>query len=87
MRHANGDKFTEMIQKIARLDRVNVGVAKARFAGEAKYSVPSLERLMRGGAASEGVRKRTLSAVIARKLDFSENDLFALVAAKEDEAV
>jgi hypothetical protein len=72
----NALRFKEVILKVARQDSVNVGVAKARFAGEANYSVPSLERLMRGEAVSEDHRRGTLKAVRARGLKFKEADLF-----------
>ena len=78
MRVTDAQKISEVIHQVAKQDGVKVGVAKARFAGEANYSVPSLERLMRGEAASEDVLKSTLEAVRKRRLKFREDDLFPL---------
>lgn len=86
MRRTNGDRITELIQQVAKKDRVNPGVAKARFAGKANYSVPSLERLMRGERASEDQQDRTLSAAKSWGMRVSRNELFPPVGAGEEEA-
>jgi hypothetical protein len=72
----NAAKLRELIHRVAEQDDVNLGVAKARFAGEANYSVPSLERLMRGEIASPDHVESTVRAVKARKLKFTKAELF-----------
>jgi len=76
MWRTNAEKFRELIHRVAEQDKVGLGVAKARFAGQANYSVPSLERLMRGEIASDDVRAGTLRTVRSRKLNFKDSDLF-----------
>jgi hypothetical protein len=73
----NAAKLRELIHRVAEQDNVNTGVAKARFAGEANYSVPSLERMMRGEIASPDHVESTIRAVKARRLKFSKADLFS----------
>jgi hypothetical protein len=76
MRKTNDSRMREIIFQVAQSDKVNIGVAKARFAGEACYSVPSLERLMRGEVASEDVQARTIGAAKARGIRVKINELF-----------
>ncbi len=76
MWRTNAPKIKELIHRVAEQDQVGLGVAKARFAGEAEFSVPSLERLMRGENASDDVRSGTIRSVRARGLKFKDSDLF-----------
>lgn len=67
----------DLVYQVSVQDGVGMGVAKARFAGEAIMSVPSLERLMRGEKASPQHKQGILSAASARRLKFSKDKLFS----------
>jgi hypothetical protein len=82
MRTTDGTRISNLIYEIVGMDKVTFGTAKARFAGEAKYSVPTLERLMRGQTTSEENQKNTLTAARAWKFPVKLEELFPLVTAK-----
>lgn len=70
----------DIVYQVSRQDKVNQGVAKARLAGEAIMSVPSLERLMRGEHASAGQQLNVIKAAKARRIKFDERGLFLVTA-------
>lgn len=82
----NPAKFDELIRELAKKDEINRGVAKARFAGQANYSVPSLERLMRGESASDDHIRGTMKAIKAYRLKFRESDLFHSAPTEQESA-
>lgn len=82
MRKANSEQITELIGQVAKKDRIKVGVAKARFAGKANYSVPSLERLMRGELASEDHQLGTLKAAKSWGIEVTLDQLFLPASGK-----
>lgn len=86
MRATDAHKVLELVHAVADMDNVNPGVAKARLAGEANFSVPLLERLMRGESVSPAAQVRLLGACQARALSFTMDDLFPPVSAGSGEA-
>lgn len=83
MRATNGQKIYALVFAVAKQDSINQGVAKARLAGEASYSVALLEKLMRGVHTSEFNQVRTVDAAKARGLKFEMDDLFPSIKGKE----
>lgn len=86
MKRTDGHQMTEVIHAVCRQDKVNSGVAKARFAGEAKYSVPSLERLLRGERASTDIQLQTMKAIRGRGINVKAEELFLDEESEADEA-
>ena len=78
MRETNGSKIAEIVQAVSVEDNVNNGVAKARFAGEAKISVPMLEKLLSNKRASQNTQERIIEAARQRGLDLLLDEAFPL---------
>ena len=73
MSNTIAELVTDLIYQVSVMDKVNMGVAKARLAGEAVMSVPSLERLQKGHVPSPSHQAGLLKAASARKLRFQKS--------------
>lgn len=54
MKHITELTLLETVKEVQAQDRLdNLGIAKARFASESEYSVPTLERYLRGDVPTD----------------------------------
>lgn len=78
-RSTNAKLLKEVITEIAFDLDIHAGVAKAKLAGHAACSVPSLERMLKGAAPSEASRSRLVIAINQFGFIVTHDQLFPLV--------